>query len=417
MIDPAAGLDGRLEILIENGRIGGIGEELEGPPGARILDLDDLLVTPGLVDIHAHLREPGQEAKETIASGARAAAAGGFTTVCAMPNTEPVIDTPELVTYVRERGEEAGGARVLPIAAATRGSRGEEITNAESLVAAGAVALSDDGRPIATAEILADVLDRARSIGVPVADHCEVLDLSAGGVVLAGPVSESLGVRGIPPEAESEAVARDLEVLSKTGGRLHLCHLSTAASIDLVRQAKKKGLTVTAEVCPHHLTLTMEAVLHKGSMAKMNPPLATEVDRNAVEAALIDGTIDCVATDHAPHTDEDKRTGIETAPFGIVGFETAFGLLHTELVAGEKMSLRALVQKLTQQPARVFGLEAGNLSPGSIADVAVFDLRREWTVDPKTFRSRSRNTPWAGQRLQGRPVLTIVGGEVVFDER
>ena len=417
IIDPASGLDDRAELLIENGRVEGIGNGIEPPEGARVIDATGFLVTPGLVDLHVHLREPGHEATETIASGAAAAAAGGFTTVCAMPNTDPVVDTPDKVRFVIERARLARGARVLPIAAATEGSRGERPTEAVALRRAGAVALSDDGLPIASAGILARVLADASEAGLPVADHCEDLDLSAGGAVLAGPIADRLGVGGIPTEAESAAVARDLEVVARNGGRLHLCHLSTAGSVARLRQARQAGLPVTAEATPHHLALTAELVVERGSLAKMNPPLAAEEDREALIAALVDGAIDCVATDHAPHTTADKERGLGPSPFGIVGLETAFALLHTALVTTGRIELSVLIERLTLGPVRVFGLEAGRLSEGSPADVAVFDLASEWTVDPAAFRSRSRNTPLAGRRLLGRPVLTIVDGEVVYDGR
>ncbi|HUP00654.1 MAG TPA: dihydroorotase, partial [Gemmatimonadota bacterium] len=375
------------------------------------------LVTPGLVDLHVHLREPGQEIKETIATGSAAAAAGGFTSICAMPNTDPVTDSPERVRFVADRGCAARGARVFPIAAATLGSRGETPTDAAALRAAGAVALSDDGLPIATAKVLEQVLAGARAAGLPVADHCEDRRLSAGGAILAGPVAERLGVGGIPRGAESVAVARDLEVLARAGGRLHLCHLSTGGSAELLRNARQAGLPVTAETTPHHLALSTELVLEQGALAKMNPPLAGDGDREALIAALADGTIDCIATDHAPHTVAEKAVGLDRAPFGIVGLETAFGLLHTALVVSGAIDLVTLIERITLGPARAFGLPAGRLAPGDPADVAVFDLAAEWTVEPHLFRSRSRNTPIAGRRLIGRPILTLVGGEVVYDGR
>jgi dihydroorotase len=276
------------------------------------------------------------------------------------------------------------------------------------------VAVSDDGLPIATSELLAGALVAAREAGIVVADHCEDLRRSAGGAVWME-AAGALGVGGIPPEAESEAVGRDLDVLAENGGRLHVCHVSTAASVARIRQAKRSGLGVTAEVSPHHLTLTAEAVEHLGSLAKMNPPLASEEDRESVVTALLDGTIDCVATDHAPHTAEEKARGLAAAPFGVVGLETAFGVLHTDLVLPGHLPLAVLIERLTSGPARAFTLPAGSLEPGAPADLAVFDLETEWDVDPESFRSRGRNSPWAGRRLVGRPVLTVVGGRVVHD--
>ena len=414
VIDPASGQDGRADVRIAGGRVIETATALDPRPGERVIEAAGLLVTPGLVDLHVHLREPGQTASETIATGAAAATAGGFTTICAMPNTEPVIDTPERVRDVIERGRAAGAARVLPIGAATRGSRGEALTDIHALARAGAVAVSDDGLPVATGELLGEALIVAREAGIVVADHCEDRRLSAGGAVhrdAAGP----LKVGGVPPEAESKAVARDLEVLSRTGGRLHVCHVSTAGSVKLLRQARRTGLAVTAEVSPHHLTLTHRAVADLGASGKMNPPLASEEDREAVLEALLDGTIDCIATDHAPHTEREKSRGLAAAPFGVIGVETAFPVLYTDLVRAGRMTLSDLVDRLTVAPARVFGLEVGRLATGAPGDLAVFDLDLDWVVDPAAFRSLGRNTPWAGRRLMGRPVLTIVRGRVVHD--
>ena len=414
MIDPASGRDSVADVRIRGGRILAVEKELPPQDGEIVFEAARHLVTPGLVDIHVHFREPGQEAKETIATGAAAAAAGGFTTTCAMPNTDPVVDTPERVRFVVERGRAAGAARVLPIAAATVGSRGGRLTDVARLAEAGAVAVSDDGLPIATADLLAGALVAAREAGIVVADHCEDRRLSAGGAV-STEVAGALGVGGIPPEAESEAVARALDGLAASGGRLHICHVSTAASVAHVREAKRAGLAVTAEVAPHHLTLTAEAVERLGAGAKMNPPLASEWDRGSVLDALLDGTIDCVATDHAPHTREEKARGLVAAPFGVIGLETAFGVLHTDLVLPGHVPLTVMIERLTAGPARVFGLPAGSLRPGAPADLAVFDLEVEWDVDPDSFRSRGRNCPWAGRRLVGRSVLTLVEGRVVHD--
>lgn len=414
VIDPAAGRDFVADVRIHEGRILEVVGNLAPRDGETVFDAAGHIVTPGLVDLHVHFREPGQEARETIATGAAAAAAGGFTTVCAMPNTVPVVDRPERVRFAVQRGRAVAAVRVLPIASATMRSRGEELTDIAALAEAGAVAVSDDGLPIATEELLAGALAAAREAGIVVADHCEDRRLSAGGAV-STEVAGALGVDGIPPEAESEAVARDLEVLAASGGRLHICHVSTAASVAHVREAKRAGLTVTVEVSPHHLTLTAEAVERLGTRAKMNPPLASEEDRETVVEALLDGTIDCVATDHAPHTVEEKARGLAAAPFGVIGLETAFGVLHTDLVLAGRIPLAVLIERLTAGPARVFGLPAGSLRPGDPADLAVFDLEAEWEVDPGAFRSRGRNTPWAGRCLVGRSVLTLVGGRVVHD--
>lgn len=417
LIDPATSFDERANIRIEQGRIAAIGRKLEPLPGDEVIDVAGCVVTPGLVDLHVHLREPGGEAKETIATGARAAVAGGFTTVCAMPNTTPVIDSPDRVRAMIDAAHVAGLARVLPIAAASEGSRGETPTDAAALAAAGAVAVSDDGVPIATPGLLARVLESADRAGLIVAEHCEDLSRSAAGAVFAGPVADQCGVGGIPGEAESDAVARDLEVLAETGGRLHLCHLSTATSVSHLRTARETGLAVTAEVTPHHLTLTVDCIPARGTAAKMNPPLALQEDREALIAALADGTIDAIATDHAPHTAAEKARSLSEAPFGVVGLETAFGVLHTSLVETGRVDLPTLVDRMTRGPARAFGLEVGQLSVGAVADVAVFDLERDWVVDPEAFFSKSQNTPWAGDPMRGRAVATIVGGKLVHDER
>ncbi|MGH7567173.1 MAG: dihydroorotase [Gemmatimonadota bacterium] len=416
LVDPREGRDGIADVLVRNGRVERVEDSITAVDEVEVVDLTGMLLTPGLVDIHVHLREPGQEEKETIASGTSAAAAGGFVAICAMPNTRPVVDDPDLVRLVAERAAESSPVRVHPIAAATVGSRGERPTDVEALAAAGAVAISDDGRPISD-DTLAEVLRRARGAGIPVADHCESLDRSAGGSILEGPLARRLGVGGIPPEAESHAVARDIEVLARTGGRLHVCHVSTARSVELIRQAKADGLPVTAEVTPHHLVLTVAQVERSGAQAKMNPPLAGSEDREAVRAALADGTIDCVATDHAPHTDAEKNRGLGDAPFGIVGLETAFAILYSELVLTGSLTLGTLVRRLSADPARALGLEVPAVRPGARADLAAFDLETEWTVDPTRFRSRGRNTPFGGWRLRGRPVYTVADGRVAYDGR
>jgi dihydroorotase len=412
--DPAGRLDRRGDVLVREGRIERVGGSLPDEPGVEVVDLAGMLLTPGLVDPHVHLREPGQEEKETIESGTAAAAAGGFVAVCAMPNTTPVVDGPDLVRLVVERAAAAGPVRVHPIAAATVGSRGETPTDAVALVEAGAVAISDDGRPIPDA-ILPEVLRRARAAGVPVADHCEVLARSAGGSIYAGPLARRIGVRGIPPEAESDAVARDLDVLARNGGRLHVCHVSTARSVELIRRARADGLAVTAEATPHHLVLTVDAVEAGGADAKMNPPLASASDREALRAGLADGTIDCVATDHAPHTEAEKGRGLDDAPFGVLGLETAFAVLYTDLVLAGAIDLDTLIRRMSSDAARAMGVDAPSIRPGARADLAAFDTESEWCVEPDRFRSKSRNTPFAGRRLRGRPVYTIADGRVAYE--
>lgn len=415
-MDPLEGRDGIADVLVRNGRVERVEDSIADAGGVEVVDLAGMLLTPGLVDVHVHLREPGQEEKETIATGTSAAAAGGFVAICAMPNTRPVVDNPELVRLVTERAAESSPVRVHPIAAATLGSRGEQPTDVEALAAAGAVAISDDGWPISD-DTLAEVLRRAQAAGIPVADHCESLERSAGGAILEGPLARRLGVGGIPREAESDAVARDLEALARIGGRLHVCHVSTARSVELIRQAKADGLPVTAEVTPHHLVLTVVQVEESETQAKMNPPLASAEDREVLRAALADGTIDCVATDHAPHTEAEKLRGLGDAPFGIIGLETAFALLYSELVETGTLPLGLLVRRLSADPARALGLEPPVVRPGARGDLAAFDLETEWTVDPARFHSRARNTPFAGWRLRGRPVYTVADGRVAYDGR
>jgi dihydroorotase len=333
-----------------------------------------------------------------------------------MPNTDPVIVAPEVVGFVIERDAAAGPGRVHPIAAATVGSKGERPTHVAALTAAGAVAVSDDGRPIPV-EVLGAVLERARAAGIPVADHCESIPRSAGGAILSGSLAQRMGVPGIPREAESDAVASDLEILARAGGRLHVCHVSTARSVELIREAKATGLAVTAETTPHHLVLTVDQVERSGARAKMNPPLAGPEDREAVRAALADGTLDCVATDHAPHTEAEKARGLGPAPFGVVGLETAFAVLYSTLVERGLLPLGTLVRRLGADAARALGLEAPVVRVGARADLAAFDLETEWTVDAARFRSLGRNTPFEGWRLRGRPVLTVAGGAVAYDGR
>jgi dihydroorotase len=410
VLDPARGVDGRLDVLIREGRIAELGAGLSGGEDVGVVDCSGKTVVPGLIDLHVHLREPGREDEETIESGSLAALAGGFTAILAMPNTDPVTDTQAEVGFIRARAERAGYARVYPVGAATRGSRGEEMSEIGDLVAAGAVAITDDGRPIADAELLRRVLEYSKIFDIPVIQHCEDLSLSAGGVMHEGSVSSRLGLKGIPAAAEEVMLARDLILAELTGAHYHVAHLSTARGAELVAEAKRRGVRVTAEVTPHHLLLTDEDVRGYDANAKMNPPLRTARDVEGLREALAAGTIDAVATDHAPHHYDEKEREFDFAPFGILGLETAFGLLHTELVLGGRLTLTALIDRMSSGPARIFHLPGGGLAPGAPADVTVLDLESEWTVDPDRFLSKSRNTPFAGRRLTGRPWITIVGG-------
>lgn len=415
VIDPGCGLDEVLDVLLADGVVARIGRDLEAPEGADVRDAGGLVVAPGLIDVHVHLREPGGEHKETIATGARAAAAGGFTAVCAMPNTDPPVDDPAAVGFVRAAGARAGGARVYPTGAVSIGQAGERLAEIGEMVAAGAVAITDDGRPVSDAGLMRLALEYSRTFGIPVASHCEEKALSRGGSMNEGIVSTRLGLTGIPNAAEDVMIARDLILAELTGGRLHVQHVSTARGVAMIREARARGVAVTAEATPHHLTLTDEAVDGYDTNAKMNPPLRTAADVEAVRAGFADGTLDVLATDHAPHHYDEKEQAFDDAPFGIVGLETAFGLCMTELVEKGVLTLPELIRRMSTNPARAFGLPGGTLAEGTIADVSVLDPSAAWTVDPARFYSKSRNTPFAGRKLRGRAALTIVGGVVVYD--
>ncbi len=414
VLSPEDNLDGALDVRIEDGVIREIGPNLEG--GAdETLDARGSVVAPGFVDIHVHLREPGGEASETFQTGLAAAVAGGFTAVATMPNTKPVIDQPALVAAQIEKARRLGLARVFPVAAVSMGSQGESLTDLAALVAAGAVAFSDDGRPVKTAGLLRRALERSRDLGAPVSDHCEDPSLSASGVVNEGPVAEKLGVRGIPKSSEDVCVARDLVMAEATGGRLHIMHLSTALSLDLVRQAKRRGVRVTCEVTPHHFTLTDEAVLVHGTNAKMNPPLRGAADVEAMRAGIADGTVDAIATDHAPHAPDLKAKPLAAgAPFGIIGLETALGLALAELVHTGLISLWHMISLLSTNPARIINQPLGRLQIGGTADLTLFDPDLAWTCHASEGRSKSRNTPFDGRTFRGAVTATIVAGRIVY---
>ncbi len=417
LVDPSQDHDDVLDLLLVDGLVAGIGEGLEGPEGCEVVDVSGLVVAPGFVDLHVHLREPGDEHKETIASGARAAVAGGFTSICAMPNTRPSIDDPAAVGFVRAEGEHAGLAHVYPVGAVSVGLKGEEMTEIGELVAAGAVAISDDGRPVWDSGLLRRAMEYSSAFDIPHFSHSEDLKLSAGGVMNEGSVSTSLGLRGIPNAAEDAGVSRDCILAELTGGQLHILHVSTRGAVEIVRAAKARGVRVTAEVTPHHLALTDEAVRGYRTEAKMNPPLRAAADVAAVRDALVEGVIDCIATDHAPHHYEEKEQEFDDAPFGIVGLETALGVCVRELVVGGRLDLPELIDRLACRPARIAGLPAGTLAKGSPADVVVFDPGERWTCQPEEFYSLSRNTPFAGQELVGRVVMTLVKGRTVHHSK
>jgi dihydroorotase len=414
VLDPSRGTDEVTDLFLADGRVQAAGRDLGHPDDATVLDAAGKVVAPGLIDLHVHLREPGQEDLETVATGAMAAAAGGFSAVCAMPNTDPVTDNQAAVGFIVSQAQRAAKARVYPIGAVSLGQKGLQLAEFGELVGAGAVAVSDDGKPVASSHLMRTALEYARTFGIPVADHCEDPTLSAGGAMHEGLVSTRLGLKGMPAAAEEIMVARDILLAELTGGHVHLCHMSTRGSVELIRRAKDKGLRVTAEACPHHFTLTHEACEGYNTNAKMNPPLREPEDREAVRQALRDGTIDVICTDHAPHHYDAKEREFDDAPNGIIGLETALGLAVSELVESGLLSLPDLVNRMSVMPARIFGLQGGSLAPGAPADVVVFDPAAEWTVRPEEFYSKSRNTPFAGRRLKARAETTIVRGQVVF---
>jgi dihydroorotase len=418
VLDPARDLDRVAHVLVDGGRIVGVATDDAVPQARASIDANGLWVTPGLIDMHVHLREPGETHKETIATGAAAAVAGGFTTVAAMANTMPVNDDPELTRWMIQCAERVGLARVLPIAAVTKGLAGETLTDFAALRAAGAVAFSDDGMPIMDSMIMRRALEAGRRVGAAVIAHAEDRTLACGGVMHAGAVAKRLGLPGMPAAAESEMVARDCALAAETGAHLHVAHLSTAAAVASVRAARAAGTRVTAEATPHHFTLDDEAVAAHGTLAKMNPPLRTDADIAAVLGALADGTLEVIASDHAPHSADEKALGmtavggVPAAPFGIVGLETTLALVLALVHAGV-LAVATAIRALTIGPARTLGIAAGQLATGSVADLTLIDPEAHWTVDPATFRSRSRNTPFAGRALRGRAVAVCLGGRVV----
>ncbi len=413
VIDPASKFDAVADVLIRNGRIEAVGVGLKAE-GVEVLDATGAIVAPGFIDMHVHLREPGIEHAETIESGSRAAAAGGFTSICCMPNTLPTNDSATVTSYIVQRAREVAAVNVFPIGAITKGSKGEELAAIGSMREAGIVAISDDGRPVMNARVMRRAMELARSLDIPVIDHCEDLNLSAGGDMNEGPESVRLGLRGIPSASEDVMVARDLLLAELTGASYHVAHLSTKRSMAMVTFAKSKGIRVSCEVTPHHFAITDQELCAYDSNYKMKPPLRRSDDVEAIIEGIVDGTVDAIATDHAPHPGDEKMQEFERCPFGITGLETAIGLSLSELVHTGRITVGRMVELFTTGPARVMRLNRGTLAPGAPGDVTVFDLTTEWTFDVRQSQSKSRNSPFSGRRFIGGQVATVVGGGIVW---
>lgn len=416
LIDPVGGIGGVMDLLIENGKIAMIGSNID-ERDARVIDAQGLVVCVGLVDMHVHLREPGFEYKETIETGALAAARGGFTSIACMPNTKPVIDCPEQVEFIKRRAAQACGVHVWPIGAVTVGEKGEELTDFEALKAAGAAALSDDGVPLQNANLMRDGLILARRQGLAILSHCEDADMVKNYALNEGRISRQYRLPGRPAIAEEIMVSRDAMLAEETNGTVHICHISTARSVGIVRRYKRKGVHITCETCPQYFSLTEDEIVRQGSLARVNPPLRTKKDVEAIIEGLKDGTIDVIATDHAPHSAEEKARPLTEAPSGMVGLETALAVTLTYLYHTGELDLSDILRKLTVNPADILRLPTkGRLSIGADGDVVIFDPDEEWTVDPETFASKGRNTPFAGRKLKGKVKYTVVGGKIVYQE-
>ena len=415
VIDPSQSIDAVQDVLVKDGVIAEVGKGIDPPKRAREIDAGGLVVTPGLIDVHVHLREPGGEHKETIVTGAMAAAAGGFTAVCAMPNTDPVVDDPAGVGFVLAQGLAAGAARVYPMGAISVGQEGKQLAAIGKMYEAGAVGITDDGNPVMDSGLMRKALEYAQAFDIPVADHPEDLGLSGAGVMNEGLVATKLGLHGKPNAAEDVHIVRDLLLAELTEGQIHLQHVSTAYGMEAIRQAKARGVRVTAEASPHHLILTDERVEGFDTDAKMNPPLRSLEDREAVREGLADGTLDVFATDHAPHHYDEKEQAFADAPNGIIGLETALGLGLTYVVGEGLIDLPTLIHRMSVGPAQAFDLPGGTLAVGSPGDVTIIDPEQAWTVDRDSFLSKSRNTPFHGWELKGRAVYTIVAGVAVWE--
>lgn len=409
LVDPVGGIGGIMDVLVEDGKVAVIGSNIN-EPDARVIDARGLTVCAGLVDMHVHLREPGFEYKETIETGAAAAAHGGFTSIACMPNTRPATDSPEQIAFVKQRAAEACGVHVWPIGAVTRGQQGQELTDFEALKGAGAVALSDDGVPVQNANLMRDGLILAHRQNLTILSHCEDADMVKNYAVNEGRISRQLRLAGRPAIAEELMVARDAMLAEETGGAVHICHISTAKSVALVRRYKRKGVQITCETCPQYFSLTEDEILAQGALARVNPPLRTKADVEAIIEGLKDGTIDAIATDHAPHSEEDKLKGMA----GMVGSETAFGVCYTKLCKEEGLPLELLSHLMSTRPAEILGLAKGQLEPGYDADFVLVDLDAPYTVDKDKLHSKSHNCPFDGAQLYGRVCATVKGGQLTY---
>ena len=414
LIDPVGGIGGKLDILIEDGRIVLIGSQLD-EPYAQVLDASGLVVSAGLIDMHVHLRDPGLTYKEDILTGTAAAAHGGFTSIACMPNTKPTTDSPEVVHYIREKAATGCGVQVFPVGAVSKGLQGKEMTNPKELKEAGCVALSDDGMPIMDANLMRDAMMRAARSKMTILCHEEDLNMVRNYAVNEGRVSRQLGIPGRPAIAEELMIMRDAMLAEEMGLPVHICHISTAKGVDIVRRYKRRGVKITCETCPQYFTLTHEEVLRQGSMARVNPPLRPTKDMEAIAEGLRDGTIDCIVTDHAPHSAEEKAKSLTEAPSGMVGLETSLAITLTQLYHTGKMTLTDVIRKMTINPAKILHLRKGVLTLGADADLTIFDPNEEWVIDPNEFRSKGRNTPFAGRKVKGKVKYTIVGGKVIYN--
>ena len=415
IINPADGTDKVSDMLVEDGIVKEISQNIN-TSADKVIDANKMWVTPGFIDLHVHLREPGFEHKETIATGSRAAAAGGYTTVCCMPNTKPVTDSIETVEYIKKESEKNGVVNVLPIGAITKGQEGNELADIEGMYKAGICAISEDGKSVMNAQLLKDAMIKAKELNIPVLSHCEDRSLVKGGCMNEGTHCDSLGLKGISNDSEDVIVARDIVLAESTGAKLHLCHMSTKGSIELLSEAKKRGVNVTGEITPHHFTLSDEAVDGKDTNTKMNPPLRSKDDVEAMRKALKDGIADTISTDHAPHSAEEKAKDYQAAPFGIVGSETAFALSNSVLVEEGYLTPSALIEKMSYNPAKILGIDKGDISVGKVADITITNPEKVFKVDKNKFYSKGKNTPFDGYEVKGSVEYTIVGGKIVFEK-